>query len=145
MGTVTHGLALFLAFVAGYTSTASAASTTWHFNGITYPFERGLNAADVPHDFFNLPAHTPVGMDVTFDPSIPNSSSFYNEAQYRFSGGDTSLRIQLGTHGSAPIDKFRMLVFQNGDRDINEILLVGYDPGNGVDLPFLDISKAATS
>lgn len=77
-------------------------------------------------------------MDITFDPNTPTMSRDYFDATYLYSGGDTSIRIQIGNHVSVPINRFSMEVFQYGDTSstINAVLVAGYDPGNNLDVAF---------
>jgi hypothetical protein len=116
------------------------ASVTWRYKADTIqpPVTSRPVSGDLPSGpFYQLPADTPVSMDITFDPDTPANPLTYTEDSYVFSGGDTSLRFQIGTHVSNPISEFGMEVFQPLPGDsFNEVLLTGPGLGSHLDVEF---------
>jgi hypothetical protein len=85
--------------------------TTWRYSGtINYVFRNDIGLPD--------PIGLPLSVDITFDPTTPNSQTLPSPGcgcgpgigDYLFSGGATNFQVKLGSHTADPIPQYRMTV-----------------------------------
>src|SRR4051794_23646483 len=89
-------------------SAESFASTRLHYTGTIKP--RPIN--DIG---FAVPVGDRVNIDITFDPSTPNTQAPSTlVGDYLMSGGDTRFQITIGSHVSTPITSYRITTIVHG-------------------------------